>query len=70
MPHIAAAAEFAAALSGEQWQFVRVAQVDFNDLAGLTLEDVVRAFSRRLLASGGSGHSFHQGLPDGGNTQS
>ena len=43
----------ATALSGEQWQFVKVAQVDFNDLAGLTLEDVARAFSRRLLVSRG-----------------
>lgn len=33
-------------LTGTSWRFVKVAQVDFNDLAGRTLEDIVSAFAR------------------------
>ena len=33
-------------LTGIEWRFVKVAQVDFNDLAGRTLADIVQAFSR------------------------
>ena len=33
-------------LTGTSWQFVKVAQVDFNDLAGRTLADIVQAFAR------------------------
>ena len=33
-------------LTGTPWQFVKVAQVDFGDLGGRTLGDVISAFSR------------------------
>ena len=34
-------------LTATPWQFVKVAQVDYNDLAGRTLADIIHAFSRR-----------------------
>ena len=34
-------------LTGAMWRFVKVAQVDFSDLAGRTLSDVVQAFGRQ-----------------------
>ena len=33
-------------LTGTSWQFVKVAQVDFSDLGGRTLGDVISAFAR------------------------
>ena len=38
--------ENATQLTGTQWRFVKVAQVEFGDLAGRTLADIVGAFSR------------------------
>ena len=35
-------------LTGTQWRFVKVGQVDFNDLAGRTLADMVGAFTYRV----------------------
>ena len=32
-------------LTGEEWQFIKVAQIDFGDLAGRTLADVIQAFT-------------------------
>ena len=37
----------AAQLTGTAWRFVKVAQVDFSDLAGRTLRDVIQAFGRQ-----------------------
>ena len=34
-------------LTATPWQFVKVAQVEFGDLAGRTLADIIQAFSRR-----------------------
>ena len=35
-------------LTGKMWHFVKVAQVDFSNLAGRTLADIVQAFGRPL----------------------
>ena len=32
-------------LTGAEWQFVKVAQIDFNKLAGQTLADIIQAFA-------------------------
>lgn len=37
----------AAQLTGTAWRFVKVAQVDFSDLGGRTLRDVIQAFGRQ-----------------------
>lgn len=40
--------ENASQLTGVSWEFIKVAQVDFNQLAGRTLEDIRIAFTRQL----------------------
>ena len=40
--------ENASKLTGVSWRYVKVPQIDFADLGGMSLADVVQAFSRRL----------------------